>query len=482
MSRGTGSGEVIAASLPVAVYVNDHGSLLCGEAAVQAGVQRPSRISRNFRGGLGDPSPVVIDSAPYSAETLLSALLAECLGVVERVVGERPEQVVLTCPVTWGTFRRELFDDVPVLAGVGSCVVVSDAQMVARRWFAGQGLEGTGFVAVFDLGGGAVEAAVLRSGIGEKLPDVVGIPVGSDRVGGDAFDAALSQRFPLMDAERVRALKHQLSESEQVRLENGSSFSRGDFEDLIRPLIRSGLQVLGEAIRSAGDVQLEAVLLVGGSARIPLLFTAVQDAVNCPVELVTDAAVALGAAEFAAELATGPGAAASRHGSAEAVRNALVATGTDTALAQRPSWRSSALLIGLVAVLAVALVVLLLHNATRGDEKLADRSASRSPSSAAGIPRGPGPVSTFYVVQTGYHGQPEYLYEIAQRFLTSGDRLQEIVAFNKGRLQPDGGALTDPNKIAAGWILILPSDAKGAGVQHAPLPCCFPTQSSSATP
>jgi hypothetical protein len=76
----------------------------------------------------------------------------------------------------------------------------------------------------------------------------------------------------------------------------------------------------------------------------------------------------------------------------------------------------------------------------------------------------------FYVVKESVDGQPEFLFEIAERFLGKGDRYPEIFTLNKGRKQADGEALTDPAVLNAGWALQLPADARGAGLQNGPLP------------
>jgi hypothetical protein len=76
----------------------------------------------------------------------------------------------------------------------------------------------------------------------------------------------------------------------------------------------------------------------------------------------------------------------------------------------------------------------------------------------------------WYQVRTQYQGKQEFLYEIAERFLGDGDRFTEIFTLNKGRMQADGMALTDPEAIEPGWILLLPPDAKGDGVHTGPLP------------
>ena len=67
-------------------------------------------------------------------------------------------------------------------------------------------------------------------------------------------------------------------------------------------------------------------------------------------------------------------------------------------------------------------------------------------------------------------GETEYLYLIAERFLGDGERAREIFNLNKGRVQPDGGKLVDRAEVEVGWVLQLPEDAKGKGLQHGPLP------------
>ncbi|MEV6797269.1 S8 family serine peptidase [Micromonospora rifamycinica] len=82
----------------------------------------------------------------------------------------------------------------------------------------------------------------------------------------------------------------------------------------------------------------------------------------------------------------------------------------------------------------------------------------------------PQPYVKYYVVAAQYQGQPESLTEIARRFLGSGERSAEIYHLNTGRVQPDGSRLTDPGRLKAGWQLVLPWDAAGAGVTYGQLP------------
>ncbi len=80
----------------------------------------------------------------------------------------------------------------------------------------------------------------------------------------------------------------------------------------------------------------------------------------------------------------------------------------------------------------------------------------------------------YYIVKASYQGQPENLSEIASRFLGDAGRADEIFALNSGRTQPDGGQLTDPAKLKAGWALVLPWDAIGSEVSYGELPTAPP--------
>lgn len=95
----------------------------------------------------------------------------------------------------------------------------------------------------------------------------------------------------------------------------------------------------------------------------------------------------------------------------------------------------------------------------------------------------------YYEVTASSGGKPENLSEIALRFLGSAARSGEIFDLNYGRTQPDGGKLTDPNSLKAGWLLVLPWDAVGTGVRNGTLPTAVakppapkPTATAAAKP
>ncbi|GAB7052392.1 hypothetical protein [Catenuloplanes indicus] len=99
--------------------------------------------------------------------------------------------------------------------------------------------------------------------------------------------------------------------------------------------------------------------------------------------------------------------------------------------------------------------------------------------SAAPAQAVPAATGKYYVVGAPVNGQREYLYAIALKTLGDGNRFREIVALNTGRTQPDGDALDSDGEIKPGWVLVLPVDAAGEGVQDGPLPAIAPVAAPS---
>ncbi|MEU8526661.1 hypothetical protein AB0C77_13875 [Streptomyces sp. NPDC048629] len=89
---------------------------------------------------------------------------------------------------------------------------------------------------------------------------------------------------------------------------------------------------------------------------------------------------------------------------------------------------------------------------------------------AAPSPKADSTKVKYYIVTKQADGQPEFLFSIAEKTLGDGNRFNEIFELNKGRVQRDGGVLRTPTSIAPGWVLQLPPDAKGTGVQEGIIP------------
>ncbi|MEV6848805.1 Hsp70 family protein [Actinoplanes sp. NPDC051411] len=315
---------------PAVVYLHESAGLVFGEAAERRGLSHPDRVERGFKRRLGDPTPIVLGGVPHQVTALMAAQLRHVLEAVSKVEGGPPDRVGLTCPANWGPYRRELFDEVAPLAGVRSQVVLTEPEAAAAYYGASRLLSDGETLAVYDLGGGTFDATVLRKRDG--VVEVIGDPDGIERLGGIDFDEAILQwinhryggalaELDLSDPQAAAALaalrqecvraKEALSADTEttipVLLPHRQFFApltRAEFEGMIRAPIESTIGTLVRAVHTAHlEVdQLSAVLLVGGSSRIPLIERMIAEEIGRPT--VADAhpkyAVALGAAAAAA--------------------------------------------------------------------------------------------------------------------------------------------------------------------------------------
>ena len=315
--------------VPAVVHRRDGESVVTGEIAARRAGTDPSHAAWGVRRRLGDPAPVLLGEQTLPATDLLAAILRDVLGRVAAVRGEPPRRVVLTHPAGWGPFRRGLFEDVAVAAGIEDAAMMTDPQAAGGQHRAVHGLDDGAALAVFDLGGSSFEATVLARH--DDALDLVGSPVDIERLGGVDFDEAvialvdeasgglLADLDPDDEASaaalaRLRrdclAAKETLSSEDDVDVpvllpgrHAEVTVSRKAFEDRIRPTVTRSVEALARAV-DAAPVRPEAVLLVGGSARVPLVGRAVAErlGIRVIVDEHPEHVVALGAARAASQL------------------------------------------------------------------------------------------------------------------------------------------------------------------------------------
>jgi YVTN family beta-propeller protein len=314
---------------PAVVYLRDDGELVTGDAAGRRAVSSPDRVGREFKRRLGDPTPVMLGGSPHAVTALLGSLLSDVLAKVSETEGIAPERVVLTHPANWGPFRRGLFEEVPNLAGLTDVTLVTEPEAAAAHYAASRQLDDGEIVAVYDLGGGTFDATVLCKRPGGV--EILGTPEGIERLGGVDFDEAILSHvnftaggalseLDLRDPQTTIALarlrqdcilaKEALSVDTETVLPvflPGRHFdvklTRAEFEEMVRAPIESTIGALSRTLRSAqvSPEELSAVLLVGGSSRIPLVARMVSEELGRPTVVDTHPkyAVALGAATLA---------------------------------------------------------------------------------------------------------------------------------------------------------------------------------------
>ena len=319
-----------SSSVPSIVLVRDADTVLTGEAAERRAATEPDRVAREFKRRVGDTTPIFLGGSPYSAELLMSELLRWVVAEVAQREGSEPDRVAVSHPANWGAYKRELLDNAIRQANLTNAITLSEPEAAAIHYASTERVDVGDTIAVYDLGGGTFDSAVLRKT--ETGWQTLGTPEGIERLGGIDFDAAvfahvqrslggaleeLDEDDPTAMAavgrlrQECSAAKEALSSDTDAsipvllpNLQTQVRLTRGEFEDMIRPQVSMTLDAMRRALTGAGVTadQVKVVLLVGGSSRIPLVSQMITADLGRPVNVDVHPkhAIALGAALAAA--------------------------------------------------------------------------------------------------------------------------------------------------------------------------------------
>jgi molecular chaperone DnaK len=315
---------------PSAIFAAD-GELLFGEAAERRGLAQPERLVREFKRRVGDDVPILAGDQRFAPEELYARMVAWVVEAVSEREGGRPEGISVAIPVTWGGYRSGLITAALAQQIAGDVQLITEPEAAARHYESTSPLAPGHALAVYDLGGGTFDAVILR-----KADDggvrIVGEPLGLGDFGGADFDdivlrhtiaaaglsaSALSadpgSRVALSSLRRecVEAKEALSFDSEAVvpvlvgQSQTTVRLTRSEFEEMIEDGVERTVEVLAEALESA-DVDaadLEAILLTGGSSRIPRVAELLSERFDRPIAIDADpkAIVALGAARALAD-------------------------------------------------------------------------------------------------------------------------------------------------------------------------------------
>jgi molecular chaperone DnaK (HSP70) len=301
------------------LYLAADDSVLVGRDAIAMAQSDSERVARGFAARVGDPIPPLLGGRPCPAEMLLAALVSWVVDRAEEAEGDAPARVVLTHPSSWGTHRRTVLDQALRGAGLPDVLLLPKPVAAAENLAATHPVDDGHAVAVYDLGDQSLSCAVAR--LGSAGFELLSRAETTEHIAGTHFDDALvghvlnEVQRPLTELdpfdvslrpvlaelrEDCRAAKETLSAAAETiiptpRLGPPSSVlvSRAQFEKLISPAVYRGIDTLQQVIRASGASKVDAVALLGGSARVPLVAELVAAAGPVPVWLDPDPATAV---------------------------------------------------------------------------------------------------------------------------------------------------------------------------------------------
>ncbi|GAA3242713.1 hypothetical protein GCM10017691_47000 [Pseudonocardia petroleophila] len=310
-----------------AVYAGPDGSFLLGEAAERRALSDPDRVVREFKRRIGDPTPVLVGREPVPAEVLAARFVAALVRQVAQREGGPPSRIAVTHPAGWGPHKVSALRSALDGQGVGPVLLLTEPQAAAVGYASAERVEPGSVVAVYDLGGGTFDAAVVRKDPRGGFA-LLGTPEGLERLGGVDFDEAvfghvrdaLGPAWAELDGtdpavlEAVARLRRECTAAKEALsvdtvvhvpvmlpgLHTRVRLGRAEFEDMIRPAVAETVDALVRALDSAGvaPADLGALLLVGGSSRMPLVTELVSAGVGRPASVDADpkGVIAAGAA------------------------------------------------------------------------------------------------------------------------------------------------------------------------------------------
>ncbi len=324
-----------ALQVPSVLFLAEDGTFLCGEAAERRAGVAPDRVVREFKRRLGDTVPILVAGQPFSPQALTARLLAWVVETVTERRGAAPDEVVLTHPANWGGYKRELFAQVASLADLPSALTCTEPEAAAIQYAARAPLATGDRVVVYDLGGGTFDVCVLEKT--EAGFAILGSPDGVEHLGGVDFDEAVFRQVvgqlgdgagdldpddPVVTAglsrlrrdcvEAKEALSNDVEAVVPVALPGVTStvrLTRSEVEALITPALRDTIAATRRALRSASTTpeELAAVVLVGGSSRIPLVSHLLHSELGVRTAMDTHPKhdIALGAVQYRPAAAAG---------------------------------------------------------------------------------------------------------------------------------------------------------------------------------
>ena len=315
-----------ARTTPSVVAFSKTGERMVGQVAKRQAITNPDRTISSIKREMGSNYKVSIDNKNYTPQEISAMILQKLKSDAEAYLGTTVTEAVITVPAYFTDAQRQATKDAGKIAGLDVKRIVNEPTAAALAY--GLDKENDQKIMVYDLGGGTFDVSVLE--IGDGIIEVLAT-AGNNRLGGDDFDACITQylvdefrKAEGIDLSQDKVAMQRLREAaEKAKVELSSvttsninlpyitadatgpkhldvTLTRAKFNELTHHLVEKTAGPVRQALSDAGlqPSDISKVLLVGGSSRIP----AVQDMVKSLVGkegfkgINPDECVAIGAA------------------------------------------------------------------------------------------------------------------------------------------------------------------------------------------
>ena len=312
---------------PSIVAFTKDGERLVGETAKRQAITNPDRTITSIKREMGTEYKVNIDGKDYSPEEISAMILQKLKADTESYLGEEVTEAVITVPAYFTDSQRQATKNAGKIAGLNVKRIINEPTAAALAYGIDKETD-QHKVMVYDLGGGTFDVSILE--VGDGVFEVLATR-GNNRLGGDDFDEKLlnyladefmkqngvdlrkdaTSKQRLKDAAENAKKELSTRVSTNVNLPfisavNGTpvhlnmDITRSKFDELTSDLVEESLKPVRQALEDAGlsHNDIEKVLLVGGSTRIPAVQEAVKKLIgkNPQKDINPDECVAIGAA------------------------------------------------------------------------------------------------------------------------------------------------------------------------------------------
>ena len=291
-----------ARTTPSVVAFAKNGERLVGQVAKRQAVANPDRTVISIKREMGSDYKVHIDGKDYTPQEISAMILQKLKTDAEAYLGEKVTEAVITVPAYFSDAQRQATKDAGRIAGLDVKRIINEPTAAALAYGLDKG--DSHKILVYDLGGGTFDVSLME--VGDGVFEVLAT-AGNNRLGGDDFDARIMeyiasefQRENGIDLRKDRMAMQRLKEAaEKAKIELSGVMSsninlpfitadatgpkhldvtltRAKFDELTADLVEKTVGPMNQALKDAGLTanQIDKVILVGGSTRIP----AVQDA------------------------------------------------------------------------------------------------------------------------------------------------------------------------------------------------------------